>query len=118
MNLSLLHPEWVAPVIDLGGSALIVAYALYAVLAIIRTRDIPHARLLVAEGALAGLSFKLAATLLNTILLHTWSQILVFAAIFGIRTIIKSVFAWEERHIGHSLAPLLPRGGAGPSAQG
>jgi uncharacterized membrane protein YfhO len=58
-------------------------------LSLLRLRSIDRARLRIAEGVIAGLSFKLAATLLKTIVLQSWEQILMFAAIIVIRMLLK-----------------------------
>ncbi|HEY4036334.1 MAG TPA: DUF1622 domain-containing protein [Ktedonobacteraceae bacterium] len=50
-------------------------------------------------GVVTGLSFKLAGTLLKTIQLHTWQQILMFVAIFTLRTVLKRVFTWERERL-------------------
>ena len=81
------------------GGLIIVYYAVFALIRLIRTHNIEEARLTVAEGALMGLSFKLAASLLKTLVLLSWDQILIFAAIFAIRTVLKMVFTWEQRRI-------------------
>jgi len=57
------------------------------------------ARLQGATGAVTGLSFKLAGTLLKTIQLHTWQQIFMFIAIFTLRTLLKRVFIWEQERL-------------------
>ncbi len=90
-----------AGIIELGGSLIIVAYVLAALLTLLRARTagIVPARLLVAQGVLTGLSFKVAGTLLKTLLLVTWQQILLFAAIFALRTFLKRLFVWEQTHL-------------------
>lgn len=97
--------------IDLASALLIVAYVAAAVVALVRSgallpaagphrnQGISQARLLVAEGAVLGLSLKVAAALLKTLDIHTWDQILMFAAIFALRTVLKQLFVWEQRHI-------------------
>ncbi len=66
---------------------------------LLRFRNIVAARLLVADGAIAGLNFKLARTLLKTIKLHTWQQILMFVAIFVLRIMLKRLFMWERERL-------------------
>lgn len=88
-----------ASIIEFVGALLIIAYVLAALLVLLRTKDISSARLLVADGAVAGLSFKLAGTLLKMIELHTWQQILMFIAIFALRTVLKHLFTWERAHL-------------------
>jgi uncharacterized membrane protein len=88
-----------ASLIEFAGALLIVGYILVALVTLIRSGDIVKARLLVADGAVTGLSFKLAGTLLKTIELQTWQQILMFVAIFALRTILKRVFTWERTRL-------------------
>ncbi|MCA1669257.1 MAG: DUF1622 domain-containing protein [Thermomicrobia bacterium] len=78
------------------GSLIIVGYCVAAVLALLYRRGITAARLLVAEGAITGLGYKLAGTLLRTLLLLSWRQILMFAAILALRTLLKRFFVWEQ----------------------
>ncbi len=87
----------------MGGSVIIVAYCLAALLTLLRLRavGIVSARLLVAQGVLTGLSFELAGTLLKTLLLVSWRQILIFTAIFALRTLLKRLFVWEQTHLRH-----------------
>ncbi|PSH04311.1 MAG: hypothetical protein CXZ00_08125 [Acidobacteria bacterium] len=44
------------------------------------------------------LPLMVAATLLKTIHLPTWSSISSFAIVLGIRTLAKHVFTWEYVH--------------------
>jgi uncharacterized membrane protein len=101
LSLRLLRIDIWAGLIEMGGSLIIAAYALAALLTLLRTRTtgIARARLLIAQGVLTGLSFKLAGTLLKTILLVTWHQILVFATIFVLRTVLKRLFVWKQTHL-------------------
>jgi uncharacterized membrane protein len=94
--------------IDLIGGLLVVAYALAAVVALLRTRSVAHARLLVAEGAVLGLSFKTAATLLKTVELHTWDQIGMFGAVLALRVVLKQLFVWEKGRVQGRRAPTPP----------
>jgi hypothetical protein len=88
-----------ASIIEFIGSLLIVGYMLIALVMLARTRNVAAARLLVADGAIAGLSFKLAGTLVKTIVLHTWQQILMFVVIFALRIILKRLFTWESTRL-------------------
>lgn len=85
-----------ANIIEFVGALLIVIYIIVAIFVLFRSKDIVRARLIVADGVITGLSFKLAGTLLKTIELHTWQQILMFVAIFALRTILKMLFTWER----------------------
>lgn len=85
--------------IEFAGALYVAAYAFAAMLALVRSRDMARARLLVAEGALMGLSIKLAAGLLKTIQLHTWEQIAAFASILALRILLKRLFNWERARL-------------------
>ena len=88
-----------AALIQMVGALAITGYILAALTCLIPRQSIDRARLLVAEGVLLILSFTVAATLLRTIDLQTWRQILVFSVIFSIRTFLKKIFAWEKTQI-------------------
>jgi len=100
-TLHFLHVAIWASLIEMGGSLIIVAYCLAALLMLLRSRavGIVSARLLIAQGVLTGLNFTLAGTLLKTLLLVSWRQILIFTAIFALRTLLKRLFIWEQTHL-------------------
>src|SRR6476646_8426239 len=83
-----------AAAIELVGGLIIAGYAVVALWALARRHAPERARLLVAEGVIAGLSFKLAGTLLKTILIHSWEQLAMFVAIFVLRLVLKRFFEW------------------------
>lgn len=92
-----------ASIIEFIGALLIIGYILAALYTILRWRPIIVAQQLVADGALAGLNFKLAGTLLKAIVVHSWQQILMFAAIFVLRTVLKRLFMWERARLQKSV---------------
>jgi uncharacterized membrane protein len=105
-----LHLDlWVAA-IEMIGALIIAGYCAAAVWALMRSRDIRAARLRIAQGAITGLSYKLAATLLKTILLLSWRQIAMFAAIFALRTLLKRLFLWEQQRLTDQGAGLSSSG--------
>ena len=53
----------------------------------------------VAEGVIGGLSVMTAATLLRTIGLRTWHQILMFTLILFLRILLKKLFVWEKQRL-------------------
>lgn len=87
-------PE-VAAVIEFFGSLLIAGYLLVAIAALIRAVSLDEARRLVARGAIAGLDFKMAATLLKTLSLAGWSGIGMFVSILALRVILKKTFVLD-----------------------
>ncbi len=95
-----------AGIIEFAGGLLIVVYIIVAMIDLIRNKDVIRARLIVADGVITGLSFKLAGTLLKTIVIHTWQQILMFVAIFALRTILGRLFAWERDRLQRRLRNL------------
>lgn len=88
-----------ASLIEFAGALLLVGYILSALYELVHTRSITRARLIVADGVITSLSFKLAGTLLKTITLSTWQQILMFSAIMALRIILKSFFNWERAQL-------------------
>jgi hypothetical protein len=94
--------------IDLIGGLFVVGYVLAAVVALVRTGAVPHARLLVAEGAVLGLSFKTAGTLLRTLEIHTWDQVGMFGAVLALRVVLKRLFEWEKGRMGRADTPPPP----------
>lgn len=92
-----------AALIEFGGALILVARAIAALdLLLRRGGTIEHARIVVVEGALASLNFKLAATLLKTIELRSADQIAAFAAVLALRTLLKTVLGRERRRLGTS----------------
>ena len=85
--------------IDLVAAVAVAGYVAVAMFRFARGGGVDEARLIVAEGAVLGLSFKVAATLLKTLELHTWNQILMFAAILAMRTVLKQLFLWERQQV-------------------
>lgn len=91
-----------ALLIEMIGGLFIVGYALAGVWALLHgpvEERLTSARLLVTEGALAGLSLKVAATLLKPLELQTWHQIGLFAVTFALRTVLKRLFTWEQTRL-------------------
>ena len=92
-----------AALIEFGSSLIVAAACLRGSYALVRglgsRESIAQARLLVADGVVAALGFKTAATLLKTIELRTWEAILAFCAIFALRLLIKRTLTWEEERL-------------------
>lgn len=91
-----------AAAIELGGGLIIAGYVVAALWAVARRHSAVRARLLVAEGVIAGLGFKLAGALLKTILIHSWEQLAMFVAIFVLRFVLKRFFVWDLAHVRRS----------------
>ena len=95
-----------AAIIEFVGALMITGHIIGAIYILINTFSIYPARQMVANGAITGLDFKLAATLLKALTLLQWQQIGTFAAIFSIRFILKHAFLTEQRSDAH--APTYP----------
>lgn len=85
--------------IELLGNLVIAFYVLRALKALCQRASPEEARLLVAEGAVNGLSFKLAATLLKTLMVHSWLQIQMLAIIVSLRILLKSLFTHQKARL-------------------
>jgi len=83
--------------IDVVSAGVIIGYCAVAFVTAVRTRSPAEAHLIVARGALLGMSMKVAASLLKTMQLQTWEQILMFVLIFALRKILKGVFQMESK---------------------
>jgi uncharacterized membrane protein len=77
----------------------VALWCVKAVGVLVRGGGVRAARLTIAEGALWGLSFKVAATILKLTSLNTWHQIGMAAAIIAIRTLLKQLFSWEAKQL-------------------
>lgn len=58
-----------------------------------------RAKLPVAEGVIGGLGIMTAATLLRTIGIRTWHQILMFTLILSLRIFLKKLFVRKKRRL-------------------
>ncbi len=86
-------------VIELMAALVIAWHVLRALAVIVTARSSDRARLIIADGVLAALSFSVAGTLLKTIALQSWPDIRLFAFVLLLRTLLKRVFQWEQRSI-------------------
>ncbi|MFN2461623.1 MAG: DUF1622 domain-containing protein [Candidatus Velthaea sp.] len=85
--------------IEFSGALIIAGYALVAMVVLVYHRGSPErARYTVASGVLFALSIDVAATLLKTVALHTWTQLATFATVFAIRTFVKRTLPHEPAH--------------------
>lgn len=89
---------WGAAIIEFGGTLVIAGYAAVALLGLVSGRTtLDETKLLVAQGALSGLSWKLSATLLKTIELQSLDQIGAAFAILGLRHVISFALDRERK---------------------
>ena len=85
--------------LQLGGAAVITGSVAAALVSLSLGRGVLRARLLVAEGVIGGLGVMTAATLLRTIGLRSWRQILMFTLILSLRILLKKLFVWEKQRL-------------------
>lgn len=92
--------QGLAVLVEFGGGLLVVVGCLRGLMRLVvglgRRTAIVEARLAVADGIVAALGFKTAATLLKTIELRSWNAILMFCAVLALRTLIKQALQREE----------------------
>lgn len=88
-----------AAIIQLAGAVVVGRSVVAATLILLHTGDTVRARLVVAQGVLWGLNLTLASTLLDTLRLQTWAQILTFAMIVALRIGLWRVFRWERARL-------------------
>ncbi len=82
--------------IQLAGALIVVRSVVRGAWMLLHGAPVERVRALVADGVLGALSFTLMATLLNSILVHTWLQVLTFAAIVVFRFVLGRLFRWER----------------------
>jgi hypothetical protein len=61
--------------------------------------DVDRARLLVAEGVIGALGLMLPATILRTLVLRSWEQLLSVALVLTMRIVVKRLFVWEKSRL-------------------
>jgi uncharacterized membrane protein len=87
----------------MAGTIIIAAGCLRGLASLVRggaTRSaLRGCRLLLADAVLAGLGFKVAATLLKTIELRRWDQIAAFAAVLALRSFLKLALDRERQRL-------------------
>lgn len=88
---------FIAACIELVGTIIILAHIIHAAWLIFRRGSIDKTKSIVAAGAVAGLDFKMGATLLKALSLFDWPQIGKFAVILFLRVILKSSFVQKRK---------------------
>src|SRR5712692_365031 len=105
----LLDFSWWGLALQLASAVVITGFVAVALVSLSLGRSVIQARLLVAEGVIGGLGVMTAATLLRTIGLRTWHQILMFTLILSLRILLKKLFVWEKQRL-FAGVPHLERG--------
>ena len=95
----LLDFSWWGLALQLISAVVITGFIAAAMVSLGLGRGVLRARLLVAEGVIGGLGVMTAATLLRTIGLRTWHQILIFTLVLSLRILLKKLFVWEKRRL-------------------
>jgi hypothetical protein len=81
-----------AAIIEFAGAIIVSFHALLAAPKLLQDKGIWAARQTMAQGAIAGLDFKLAATLLKILTLAQFQQLGIFAATVILRLVLKKSF--------------------------
>jgi len=95
----LLDFSWWGLALQLASAVVITSFVAVALVSLSLGHGVIRARLLVAEGVIGGLGVMTAATLLRTIGLRTWRQILMFTLILFLRILLKKLFVWEKQRL-------------------
>ena len=95
----LLDFSWWGLALQLMSAVIITGFIAAAMVSLGLGWGVLRARLLVAEGLIGGLGVMTAATLLRTIGLRTWHQILIFTLVLSLRILLKKLFVWEKRRL-------------------
>jgi predicted membrane-bound dolichyl-phosphate-mannose-protein mannosyltransferase len=95
----LLDFSWWGLALQLAGAVLMTGFVVAALLSLALKHNLERSRLLVAEGVIACLGLMTAATLLRTIGLRTWPQILTFSLVLALRVLLKKLFVWERKRL-------------------
>ena len=85
--------------LQLASAVVITGFVAVALVSLSLGHGVIRARLLVADGVIGGLGVMTAATLLRTIGLRTWHQILMFTLILFLRILLKKLFVWEKQRL-------------------
>ena len=96
--------SWWGLALQLISAVVITGFIAAAMVSLGLGRGVSRARLLVTEGVVGGLGVMTAATLLRTIGLRTWHQILMFTLILFLRILLKKLFVWEKQRLGQDPA--------------
>jgi hypothetical protein len=95
----LLDFSWWGLALQLASAVIITGLVTVGLVSLSLGRSVVQARLLVAEGVIGGLGLMTAASLLRTIWLRTWRQILMFTLILSLRILLKKLFVWEKQRL-------------------
>jgi hypothetical protein len=100
----LLDFSWWGLALQLVSAVVITGFVAAALVSLTLGRGVIRARLLVAEGVIGGLGVMTAATMLRTIGLRTWHQILMVTLVLFLRILLKKLFVWEKQRLFQNLA--------------
>lgn len=78
---------------ELAGTIVIVTSMVRGLIDFLRRND--HARLHLAQGIMLGLEFKLGSEVLRSVVVSTWSELGMLAAIILLRTALTLLLHWE-----------------------
>lgn len=79
--------------IELAGTIVIVTSMVRGLIDFLRRDD--HTRLHLAQGIMLGLEFKLGSEVLRSVVVSSWSELGMLAAIMALRTALTLLLHWE-----------------------
>ncbi len=91
--------------VEIVGTLVICVYCAAGLFALLTKRGRMEAQLIVANGAVLGMSVKVIGALLKTIQLQTWNQLGQFAAILVLKILIKRAFLRDSEALRPPSAP-------------
>lgn len=102
--------SYIVPIVEACGAAVIVMGVIRAIIHHLRCglrldlECLDDLRLVLVESLIMGLEFQLAADVLKTAISPTWNQVLVLAALVGLRIALSVVLERELHTICHTPA--------------
>ena len=80
-------------ILEMIGACIILVAGLQGFYNYVRRK--PDMKLALAKGLAVGLEFKMGSEILRTVLVREWGEILVVAAIIGLRAALNFLIHWE-----------------------
>ena len=80
---------------EAAGMLIVLVTAVKCLIQYVRGRE--HVRIELAEGISLALLFKMGGEVLRTVIVHTWDELAILAAIIVIRGLLTFLLSWEIR---------------------
>lgn len=83
-------------IVQVFGSLILAAFVASAWFSLAIRHNLERARLFVADGVIACLTLMTVATVLRTISIRNWPQVLSLTLVLFLRILLKRLFVWEK----------------------